>query len=133
MFVLHERLAADTVEVGDLDVCKVLLMKNAHYPWLILVPRVENAVEIIDLDEETRQLLMAEISDVSSVIKNKFNVDKINIGALGNMVPQLHIHVLGRFKTDPAWPGPVWGNPALKAYTGSEIGQLVGELREELF
>lgn len=132
MFELHERLAADTVEVGDLDVCKVLLMKNAYYPWLILVPRIEEVVELTDLEEEVRQLLMAEISDVSSVIQKKFSVDKINIGALGNMVPQLHIHVLGRFKTDPAWPGPVWGHPEVKAYSEAEIAQLVKELQEEI-
>lgn len=133
MFQLHERLEADTIEVGDLDVCKVLLLKNANYLWVVLVPRVADAVEIIDLDEETRQLLMAEISDVSSVLRNNFPTDKINVGALGNMVPQLHIHVMSRRKDDPAWPGPVWGHPDVKEYSEEEAAKVLGLLRAELF
>lgn len=108
-FVLHERLAADTVALADWPLCRVLLMNDASYPWLILVPRRPGLKEIHDLDKDERAQLTEEICRASRALLSKFSPDKINVGALGNLVPQLHLHVIARFTTDPAWPGPVWG------------------------
>jgi diadenosine tetraphosphate (Ap4A) HIT family hydrolase len=108
MFTLDPRLANDTICLGKLELCQVLLMNNKQYPWLILVPERENIKEIIDLDHNEQILLMDEIASVSNAIKNLYNPDKINIASLGNMVPQLHVHIIARFKTDAAWPYPVW-------------------------
>ena len=108
-FVLHERLAADCITVDDWPLCRVLLMNDASYPWLILVPRRPDLSEIHDVAETDLPQLTAEIVRASRALKSRFAADKINVGALGNMVPQLHIHVITRFTDDPAWPGPVWG------------------------
>jgi diadenosine tetraphosphate (Ap4A) HIT family hydrolase len=108
MFTLDARLANDTICLGKLELCQVLLMNNKQYPWLILVPERENIKEIIDLDHNEQVLLMEEIARVSHAIKNLYAPDKINIAALGNMVPQLHVHIIARFKTDTTWPYPVW-------------------------
>ncbi len=110
MFTLHPQLKSDTFFITDLALCRVLLMNNRLFPWLILVPRVEEAREIIDLPETKRHLLMDEISSLSLIVKKLFSPDKINVAALGNQVPQLHIHVIARFAKDNAWPNPVWGN-----------------------
>lgn len=119
MFQLHPQLIRDTVFVGDLPLCRVLLMNNRLFPWLILVPRLENASEIIDLSSAERHLLMDEIGLVSEQVKYLYQPDKLNVAALGNQVPQLHVHVIARYRTDPAWPNPVWGN-GTEAYPGEE-------------
>jgi diadenosine tetraphosphate (Ap4A) HIT family hydrolase len=111
-FALHPQLAADGLLLVDWPLCQVLRMNDAAYPWLILVPRLTGAREIIDLSAADRVRLMDEIAWASHALKDLHRPDKINVGALGNMVPQLHIHVLGRFKDDPAWPKPVWGHAA---------------------
>lgn len=116
MFDLHPRLKADTFKIADLPLCRVLLMKDARYPWLILVPRKEGLTEVHDLSKRAQSQLMEEITQCSLVIQTLHNPDKINIGALGNLVPQLHIHVIGRRTIDPAWPGPVWGVGEALAY-----------------
>jgi diadenosine tetraphosphate (Ap4A) HIT family hydrolase len=108
-FLLDPQLEADTYYIGDLPLCRVLLMNDARYPWLILVPQKPDLAEIIDLAPVDRQQLMAEISAASEALKNLFNPDKLNVGALGNRVRQLHVHVLARFVSDESWPGPVWG------------------------
>lgn len=115
-FELHPRLAADTVLVADWTLCRVLLMNDARYPWLILVPRRADAVEIFDLNPEDREMLMAEIAFASERLKHFSRAAKINVGALGNLVSQLHIHVIARNPGDAAWPGPVWGLGAAVAY-----------------
>ena len=107
---LHSQLKKDTIDIGDLPLCRVLVIKDAHYPWLLLVPRRDNAVEIIDLDEVEQAQLMTETSRVARALKDITKCDKLNIAALGNLVPQLHVHVVGRNPGDPAWPGPVWGH-----------------------
>jgi len=113
-FHLHERLAADCILVADWPLCRVLLMHDAGYPWLILVPRRAGLSELHEVAEADLPQLTREICTASRVLKASFQADKINVGALGNMVPQLHIHVIARYKDDPAWPGPVWGKqPAL--------------------
>lgn len=108
-FQLHERLRADTVPVSGLNLCEVRLMDNAAFPWVILVPRREGVSEIIDLDAGDRRLLMEEIAEVSEALKKATGCDKLNVAALGNQVPQLHVHIIARFRGDPAWPKPVWG------------------------
>lgn len=106
---LHPQLERDTLLVGDLPLCRVLIIKDANYPWLLLVPRRPDVVEILDLDEVERAQLMAEVTRVAEAVKDITKCDKLNIAALGNAVPQLHFHVIGRRKTDAAWPKPVWG------------------------
>ncbi len=108
-FELHPRLAADTYPIKDLALSRVLFMNDSRYPWVILVPKRPNIVEIHDLAEADRLQLMTEISAASEALTSLFETDKINVGALGNIVPQLHVHVLSRRQSDAAWPGPVWG------------------------
>jgi diadenosine tetraphosphate (Ap4A) HIT family hydrolase len=130
MFILHQRLKDDTVEVAALALSVVLLMKDRTLPWLILVPRREGASEMHALSKEERAVLIEEITLASKVLEKLYLPDKINIGALGNLVPQLHIHVVGRFKTDRAWPGPVWGKDGAEPYTEAELGKTVCALKE---
>lgn len=106
MFELHSRLQADTRWLGDLPLCRVLLAKDSQYPWLILVPRVANLREIHHLAPEQQQQLMQESCAVAALMEQALSPDKINIGALGNLVPQLHLHHVARFATDRAWPAP---------------------------
>lgn len=107
-FQLHPQLAADTVVVRDLPLSLLLLMEDRRFPWFILVPREPDLTEIIDLDEDNRAQLWREIDIVARAVKTAFKADKLNVAALGNVVPQLHVHIIGRFRTDAAWPKPVW-------------------------
>ncbi|MGB7259247.1 MAG: HIT family protein [Pseudolabrys sp.] len=129
---LHPQLAADTVPVGDLALTRVLLNDDANYPWLILVPRLPALVEIIDLDDGGQAQLLREVSDAAHALKRITKCDKLNVAALGNQVPQLHVHVIARFHSDAAWPNPVWGKAARKSYDASPREKLVGTLREAL-
>ena len=114
MFELHSRLQADTRLLGDLPLCRVLLAKDSQYPWLILVPRVVNLREIHHLAPAQQQQLMEESCAVATLMEQALRPDKINVAALGNLVPQLHLHHVARFSTDKAWPGPIWGaHPSL--------------------
>ena len=131
-FVLDTRLAAETVPVGDLALSRLLLMDDARFFWLILVPRQENLSELVDLDAHKRAVLMEEIAAVSEVLRGRPDVDKINVGALGNIVRQLHIHVVGRRIGDAAWPGPVWGAGAPLRYAAPSARKIVGDLQERL-
>lgn len=109
MFELHPRLAEDTLAVGDFPLCRLLLMNDASYPWFILVPRRAEIREIFELARHDQQQLLDESSQLSRVLNRVFYADKLNIAALGNMVPQLHIHHIVRYQSDRAWPNPVWG------------------------
>lgn len=109
MYTLHPRLAEDCVVVGDLPLCTVLLSRDSRYPWLILVPRRAGVREVYELSEEDQWQLCRESSAVARVMADHFQAQKMNIAALGNQVPQLHIHHIARYESDPAWPGPVWG------------------------
>lgn len=109
MFELHSRLQADTRLLGDLPLCRVLLARDSQYPWLILVPRVANLREIHHLAPAQQQQLMEESCAVATLMEQALRPDKINVAALGNLVPQLHLHHVARFSTDKAWPGPIWG------------------------
>jgi diadenosine tetraphosphate (Ap4A) HIT family hydrolase len=108
-FALDSRLRADTIPIGDLALSTVLLMNDARFPWFVLVPRRAGMSEVTDLPDEDAAALMSEIRIATRVILELARPDKVNLGALGNMVSQLHVHVVGRFRSDPAWPGPVWG------------------------
>jgi diadenosine tetraphosphate (Ap4A) HIT family hydrolase len=128
-FALDPRLAADTFEVADLALSRLLLMNDSRYPWLILVPRRPGLREIVDLDPPDRGRLMEEIAAASEFMRALPGVEKINIGALGNVVSQLHVHVLGRGTGDAAWPGPVWGAGAAVRYTPESAAALIAEAR----
>lgn len=131
-FTLHPRLAADTTVLGDLPLCRVLLSKEALGPWLILVPRKDNLTEIHHLPEDEQFQLMRESSAIATLLENDYQADKINVGALGNLVPQLHVHHIARFKDDIAWPGPIWGNTNGTQREEAVQQALAEELREEL-
>jgi diadenosine tetraphosphate (Ap4A) HIT family hydrolase len=131
-YTLDPRLAAVTYEIGDLALSRVLLMGDARYPWLILVPRRADLMEIADLDSVDRAALIEEIALVSAALRALPGVEKINVGALGNIVRQLHIHVVGRRVGDPAWPGPVWGAGAARRYETAVAAALIEELRGAL-
>lgn len=123
-FELHERLAADTILLGRTRLCEVRLMNEKTWPWVILVPAVVGIREIYELSEAQQQRLMTESSTLSRAMMEAFGGDKMNVAALGNMVPQLHVHHIVRFEGDPAWPGPVWGKQAPVPYTEDELGRM---------
>jgi diadenosine tetraphosphate (Ap4A) HIT family hydrolase len=124
-FTLAPQLAADTIPVGDLALSSVLLMDDARFPWFILVPRRPGASEITDLSYEDAAALMSEIRIATRVMQDLSRPDKVNVGALGNVVVQLHVHVVGRFRSDPAWPGPVWGYGSRAPYPAHAGNALV--------
>ena len=124
-FELHPRLEADTFLIGDLPLSRMLLMNDSRYPWVILVPRVGDVTEIHQLDADNRQQLMEESCLVAEFIDNNFSIDKMNVGVLGNIVPQLHMHHIGRSKDDPAWPGPVWGHSAAVPYAEEQADKTI--------
>ena len=130
---LHPKLKEDTIDIGDLPLCKVLVIKDANYPWLLLVPRRTGAVEIIDLDEVEQAQLTAEVSRVARALKDITKCDKLNIAALGNMVPQLHVHVIARRTGDAAWPRPVWGVVPPLAHDAAEVQHFISALRRKIW
>lgn len=132
MFHLHDRLEADTAPVAQLPLCRVLLMDNRVWPWLILVPAQPGLTEIHQLSREDQHRLVDEIALASRTLEVLFAPDKINVGALGNLVSQLHVHVIARSKGDPAWPGPVWGSGFAERYSPEERGSLTRKIGEEL-
>ena len=117
MFQLHPRLNEDTYLVGSFELCLLLLSKDANYPWFILVPQVEGVSEIHHLSKTQRNQLMVESCTLSEALVDGFDPDKLNVASLGNMVPQLHIHHIVRYRQDRAWPGPVWGAVQAESYT----------------
>ena len=131
-FALHPRLAADTVTVGELPLCRLLLMNDAQYPWCILVPRRDGAREIYLLDEPDQQQLWRESALLSRALMQAFAGHKLNVAALGNVVPQLHLHHIVRDPGDAAWPGPVWGRHPPRPYTDAERTRCLDALRAAL-
>lgn len=125
---LHTRLAADTVAVGNLELCELRLLNDRRFPWLVLIPRRADIGEVYELDGADQRQLIAESSLVSEILMEVMDADKINVGALGNLVPQLHWHVVARSKTDACWPGPVWGCGKPVAYQEERLQQLVALL-----
>jgi len=130
-FLLDDRLAADTSEVCLQELSYVGLMNDARYPWLVLVPRQNGLVEVNDLDTGGRALLWREVEQSCSVLKDLYPQAKINIGALGNIVRQLHVHVIARHEGDAAWPGPVWGVGDAQFYEDVGLAELLTRLREK--
>jgi diadenosine tetraphosphate (Ap4A) HIT family hydrolase len=131
-FALDSRLAADTLEIADLSLSRVLLMNDARYRWLILVPRKERLSELIDLDSRERAILMEEIAAIAEILRATPGVDKINIGALGNIVRQLHVHIVARRIGDEAWPGPVWGAGAPRRYEPQAAQEIASDLKRRV-
>ncbi len=129
---LHPQLTADTVPVGGLALSRVLLANDANYPWLILVPRVPGVTELIDLDPNEQVQLLGEIDTAARALKDVTECDKLNIAALGNVVAQLHVHVIGRRHSDAAWPKPVWGAAPPVAYSAAARDELIVKLRRAL-
>ncbi len=125
-FTLHPRLAADCILIGRLPLSLLLLFNDARYPWFILVPQREAISEVYQLAEVDQQQLWRESAILGRHLMQSFHADKINIGALGNLVPQLHVHHIARFSTDPAWPGPVWGHSPPEPYGKHGITERIG-------
>ncbi|WP_374299697.1 HIT family protein [Ferrovibrio sp.] len=129
MFTLHDQLRRDTLPVCRMKLCLVQLMNDAQYPWLVLIPAVENITEIHELNEKQRKLLINEIAQTQRVLQHCFEPHKLNVGALGNMVPQLHVHVVARFREDPAWPGPIWGKLPARPYEDTALRSAIARLQ----
>jgi len=131
-YELHPQLAADTHPVVAFALSDLRLMDDSNYPWLVLVPRVVDAREMIDLDAGQRRQLTDEIDHASRLLRDAFSPFKLNVAALGNLVPQLHVHVIARFEHDPAWPAPVWGRVAARPYTPEALVERIVQLNEFL-
>lgn len=131
-FQLHERLAADTWTVEDLPLCRVLLMDDSRYPWVILVPRRDGLRDFHEVAKADKAAFQGEIDLVSEVMKDVSGAFKLNVAAIGNMVPQLHVHVIARFEGDAVWPKPVWGLGDAVPYASQEAEPLIEKLRKGL-
>ena len=131
-FALDPRLAADTRLVASLPLCDVQLMNDTRYPWLVLVPRRAGLVEISDLADAEQTVLWQEVNRAGLALRAAASFDKLNLGALGNIVRQLHVHLVGRSEGDAAWPGPVWGHGQAQAYDASALHERLAALRHAL-
>ncbi|MGR8981360.1 MAG: HIT domain-containing protein [Gammaproteobacteria bacterium] len=131
-FQLHPRLKQDGIEIGRLELCRLLMMNDSLYPWFILVPERADVTEIYQLNKSDRLLLAEESSFVAENLAQLYRADKMNIAAIGNMVPQLHIHHIVRYKTDKAWPAPVWGKFESVPYTPQQIGGHTARVKAQL-
>jgi len=129
MFTLHPLLAHDTFLLGRFELCQLLLMNDANYPWFILVPAVDNVQEIFQLAPEQQALLWRESTRLGELLYTTFKADKLNIAALGNICPQLHLHHIVRYQTDPAWPAPVWGKLSATPYSEAAKSRCVSRLQ----
>jgi len=132
MFQLHLQLAKDCRDLGRLALCRLLLMNDAHYPWFILVPEREGVREVHELADTDRTRLWEESALLSRALVKGFAPHKLNIAALGNQVPQLHVHHIVRYTHDAAWPNPVWGRQPAKPYYGAEAEKLHALMRDLL-
>ena len=129
---LHPQLADDTHPLAQFELSELRLMDDANHPWLILVPRIDGAVELVDLDEAQQALLTREIARTSRALQSAFAPHKLNVAALGNLVPQLHVHVIARYREDIAWPRPVWGMASAQAYSPDALVQRIRRLQDAL-
>lgn len=132
MFSLDARLQQDTLPLGDFPLSRLLLSNDANYPWFILVPRHSDITEVFELSAEHQQQLWLETSSLAAGLKLSYGADKMNIGALGNVVAQLHVHVIVRFKADVAWPSPVWGKVPAVPYGEEAVADIKARLRSLL-
>ena len=131
-FVLHPQLEMDSEFVAELILCSVRLIKDAYYPWLILVPQVADISDVIDLSDAQQQTLWQESALVSRALKHLFTPDKLNVAALGNMVPQLHLHHIVRYQNDVSWPKPIWGQVPSKAYSDQQLVKQINLIKTEI-
>ena len=131
-FVLDPRLAADSAFIADGPLSQVRLMDDTRFPWLVLVPRVNGVSEWLELDGGQQRLLLAEINQAGQLIRAQPGVEKLNIGALGNIVRQFHVHLIGRHEGDPAWPGPVWGHGAAVRHAPAALATQIDAWRRRL-
>jgi diadenosine tetraphosphate (Ap4A) HIT family hydrolase len=129
---LHPQLLRDTAHLGDLPLSRVLVMNDANYPWLILVPRKADITEVIDLNDAEQAQLMRELTQAARALREVTSCHKLNVAALGNAVPQLHVHVIARFRHDTAWPKPVWGVAPARPYARDALAALVTPLRRKI-
>ena len=129
MIIFDSRLLNDCEILGKFKLCHVLFMRDANYPWCVLVPDREDVVEVFDLSEEDQKQLNLESNTLLAFLKKEFNADKMNVAALGNVVPQLHIHHIVRYKNDIAWPAPVWGAYPAKTYSDDELENRIDQLK----
>ncbi|MCP1512556.1 MULTISPECIES: HIT domain-containing protein [Pseudomonas] len=132
MFALDQRLQQDTLVIGDFPLCRLLLSNDSNYPWFILVPRINGISEVFHLDVADQQKLWEETTGLAQLLNDGLGADKMNIGALGNVVSQLHVHVIVRKRDDVAWPAPVWGKHPARPYTQEQVAALRARLRELL-
>lgn len=132
MFILDSRLEQDTLPIGDFPLCRLLLMNDAQYPWFILVPRREAVSELFQLDAADQQQLWRETTAFAEIVKDSFGADKMNVATLGNVVSQLHMHVIARSRDDAAWPAPVWGRHQPKPYTQDQAAAIRARLKTVL-
>jgi len=130
-FTLDERLQRDCIAMGRLGFCRLLLMNNSAVPWFVLVPET-TVTEIVDLDDVQRAALRTEIDRVCAFVREKFSIDKLNVAAIGNVVSQLHVHVVGRRKDDYCWPDVVWGQPSPEGYSDERLAELEALVCEQL-
>lgn len=130
---LHPQLAKDTIDIGDLPLSRVLVIKDANYPWLLLVPRRPDVVELIDLDDVEQAQFLTETTRVARALKEIAKPDKLNIAALGNVVPQLHMHIIARRKSDAAWPRPVWGVVPAIPHDPEEVKAFISAIRRKIW
>jgi len=130
---LHPQLARDTISIGDLPLSRVLIVNDANWPWLLLVPRARGVNDIIDLDEVAQAQLMTEIARTARALKAVTQCEKLNIAALGNVVPQLHVHVIARREGDAGWPRPIWGAAAQLPHDKAELERFISEIRRKIW
>lgn len=131
-FLLDPRLAADSVFIADGPLSQIRLINDTRFPWIVLVPRVESANEWLELDGNQQRLLLAEINQVGHLVRTEPGVQKLNIGALGNVVRQLHVHLVGRREHDAAWPGPVWGHGSAERFGTEALAERIEAWRQQL-
>jgi len=131
-FTLHPQLANDCFELAELPLCKLLLCNDSAYPWFILVPKISDITDIYQLDWQQQQQLLNESSLLSELLMQVFSGDKMNVAALGNVVAQLHLHHIVRYKNDVSWPKPIWGQQALTPYTDEQLAELKAKLLPQL-
>lgn len=131
-FQLHPRLEQDCIAIGRFELCRLLMMNDSQYPWFILVPERADLQEIYQLSKAERALLTEESSYLAENLAGLYKADKMNIAAIGNLVPQLHIHHIVRYQTDNAWPAPVWGKFAALPYTEQQIADNLARIKDQL-
>lgn len=132
MFTLDSKLEADTAYIGRLPLSKVLLLNDARYPWLVLVPAYPDLYELYHLSKKERAQLIEETNWIAEKLADAYSADSMNVGALGNVVSQLHVHCVVRHQTDAAWPGPVWGHSPAQRYSDEALQQRIQDLRDLL-